>query len=52
MSEMSKERKEELKRYNELQTDWYAYCPKCRQTRYGTIEELKRGCPCGSKDRQ
>ena len=36
----------ELNDFNSKQTDWYAVCAKCGKSRFGPIEELKKGCGC------
>lgn len=43
---MPDEQKEEVKKFNEAQTDWYAYCVKCGIKRTGSLAELRKPCEC------
>lgn len=46
---MNDAQKEELQKKMSLLTDWSATCKKCGKVRYGTIEELKKGCSCEAR---
>ena len=50
MREMSEDRLESLRTFNEETSDWQALCPQCGEWVKGTLAMLRAGCPsCGKR---